>query len=93
MAVRVAPGKPPHQNTAGYQWRRACRRGNVAGMTLHDLRHFYASGLIAAGCDVVTVQQALRHAKATTTLNTYGSRRPFADSCGLCADWQVVPVV
>jgi len=28
---------------------------------LHDLRHFYASGLIAAGCDVVTVQRAMGH--------------------------------
>jgi hypothetical protein len=28
---------------------------------LHDLRHFYASGLIVAGCDVVTVQRALGH--------------------------------
>ncbi len=26
----------------------------------HDLRHFYASGLIASGCDVVTVQRAPR---------------------------------
>ncbi len=32
-------------------------------MTLHDLRHFNASGLIAAGCDVVTVQRVLGHAK------------------------------
>jgi site-specific recombinase XerD len=35
-------------------------------MKLHDLWHFYASGLIAAGCDVVTVQRSLGHAKATT---------------------------
>ena len=35
-----------------------------------EVRH-PASGLIAAGCDVVTVQRALGHAKATTTLNTY----------------------
>ena len=39
--------------------------------TLHDLRHFYASGLIAAGCDVVTVQHALGHSPPTITLNTY----------------------
>lgn len=38
---------------------------------LHSLRHFYASGLIAAGCDVVTVQPALGNAKVTTTLNNY----------------------
>lgn len=49
------------------------------GATLHDLRHFYASGLIAAGCDVVTVQRALGHAKATTTLNTYAHPWPSAE--------------
>ncbi|WP_404311530.1 tyrosine-type recombinase/integrase [Agrococcus terreus] len=45
---------------------------------LHDLRHVYASGLIAAGCDVVTVQRALGHAKATTTLSTYSHLWPTA---------------
>ena len=44
-----------------------------------DLRHFYASGLIAAGCDVVTVQRSLGHAKATTTLNTYAHLWPTAE--------------
>jgi integrase len=43
------------------------------------LRHYYASGLIAAGCDVVTVQRALGHAKATTTLNTYSHMWPTAE--------------
>lgn len=75
----ATPGSPPHQNTAGHQWRRACRRAKVTGVTLHDLRHFYASGLIAAGCDVVTVQRALGHAKATTTLNTYAHLWPSAE--------------
>lgn len=40
-------------------------------ITPHNLRHYYASGLIAHGADVVTVQRALGHAKASTTLNTY----------------------
>ena len=44
-----------------------------------EVRHFYASGLIAAGCDVVTVQRALGHAKATTTLNTYAHVWPTAE--------------
>jgi site-specific recombinase XerD len=42
-------------------------------------RHFYASGLIAAGCDVVTVQRSLGHAKATTTLSTYAHLWPTAE--------------
>jgi integrase len=62
---------PPHQNTVGYWWRKTLRDAGLTGIKLHDLRHFYASGLIAAGCDVVTVQRSLGHAKATTTLNTY----------------------
>lgn len=66
--------------------------------TLHDLRHFYASGLIAAGCDVVTVQRAPGHASATITLNTDSHLWPTAEDrtrsaaadlmgqCGLGAD-------
>lgn len=46
---------------------------------LHDLRHFYASGLIASGCDVVTVQRALGHRSATVTLNTYSHFLPDAE--------------
>jgi len=49
------------------------------GIPLHDLRHFYASGLIAAGYDVVTVQRALGHAKAGTTLETYSHLWPSAE--------------
>ncbi len=75
----ASPGLPAHQNTVGHQWRKACKRAGLTGLTLHDLRHFYASGLIAAGCDVVTVQRALGHAKATTTLNTYAHLRPTAE--------------
>ena len=75
----ATPGQPPHRNTVGHQWRQACARAGVTGVTLHDLRHFYASRLIAAGCDVVTVQRALGHAKATTTLNTYAHLWPTAE--------------
>jgi integrase len=70
---------PPHQNTIGHRWRDTRAAAGLGGLRLHDLRHFYASGLIAAGCDVVTVQRALGHAKATTTLNTYSHLWPTAE--------------
>lgn len=70
---------PPHQNTAGYWWRKTCETAEVTGVKMHDLRHFFASGLIADGCDVVTVQRALGHARATTTLNTYSHLWPTAE--------------
>jgi hypothetical protein len=41
-------------------------------------RSFYASGLIAAGCDVVTVQPALGHSSAALTLTTYSHLWPDA---------------
>ncbi|GAA1936287.1 tyrosine-type recombinase/integrase [Nocardioides hwasunensis] len=70
---------PPHQNTVGYWWRKALTDASLSQIKLHDLRHFYASGLIAAGCDVVTVQRSLGHSKATTTLNTYAHLWPTAE--------------
>ena len=47
--------------------------------TFHDLRHYLASLLIASGADIKTVQARLRHASATTTLDTYGHLWPDAD--------------
>ena len=70
---------PPHQNTVGRRSRLALAKAGIEGLTLHELRHFYASGLIAEGSDVVTVQRALGHASATTTLNTYAHLWPTAE--------------
>ena len=64
---------PPHQNTVGHRWRKTLSAAGLSGNRL------YASGLIAAGCDVVTVLRALGHAKATTALETYSHLRPSAE--------------
>jgi integrase len=69
---------PPHQNSVGYWWR-ATKKAAGVEMKLHDCRHFFASGLIADGCDVVTVQRALGHKSPTTTLNTYAHLWPTAE--------------
>jgi integrase len=45
--------------------------GMPEGFRFHDLRHYFASLLISSGADVKVVQARLRHASATTTLNTY----------------------
>jgi integrase len=50
--------------------------GMPAGFRYHDLRHYFASLLISAGADVKIVQARLRHASATTTLNTYAHLWP-----------------
>jgi integrase len=46
----------------------------------HDLRHFYASALIAAGSPASEVQAAMGHAKASTTLDIYTHLWPKADA-------------
>jgi len=70
---------PPHQNVIWHRWKPVCDRAGVEGVRLHDLRHFYASGLIAASCDVVTVQRALGHAQASVTLRIYAHMWPTAE--------------
>jgi hypothetical protein len=87
-----------NRNSASHQWRKIREATGLEEFTLHNLRYFYASGLIAAGCDIVTVQRALGHASAAITLNTYSHLWPTAEDrtrsaaadlmrqCGLCAD-------
>jgi integrase len=53
--------------------------GLPAGFRIHDLRHYFASLLIAAGLDVKTVQARLRHTSAKTTLDVYGHLWPDRD--------------
>jgi len=59
------------------------RRTKVEGLPpvfrFHDLRHFFASLLIASGSDVKVVQHRLRHSSAKTTLDTYGHLWPDTD--------------
>jgi integrase len=43
--------------------------GLPEGFRFQDLRHYYASMLIAAGLDVKVVHARPRHSSATTTLN------------------------
>jgi integrase len=68
---------PVHAATLGRAWR-ALRAKVGVEYRRHDARHFFASGLIAAGCDVVTVQRALGHASAAETLSTYSHLWPDA---------------
>jgi integrase len=53
----------------------AMRNAGVVGH-FHNLRHFYASMLIAGGQSVKVVQKRLGHASATITLDTYGHLWP-----------------
>jgi integrase len=72
-------GRPLPPSTVDAWWQRTVKAAGAPGLHIHGLRHFYASGLIAAGCDVVTVQHALGHAKPSLTLDTYSHLWPTAE--------------
>ena len=58
---------------------RASVPGLPTGFRFHDLRHYFASLLIADGLDVKTVQARLRHTSAKTTLDVYRHMWPDKD--------------
>jgi integrase len=55
------------------------RAGLPVGTTSHDLRHHYASVLLAAGESVVAVAERLGHENATLVLTTYGHLLPDSE--------------
>jgi integrase len=52
------------------------KRAGLPHTTSHDLRHTYASWLLAAGESVVTVAARLGHRNATMIIQTYGHLVP-----------------
>lgn len=63
--------EPMRPDSLGQAFSRLCQREGVSGVTLHTLRHFSASLLIASGRDVRTVAGRLGHSDAATTLRVY----------------------
>lgn len=73
-------GTPLTRSLCGEMWHRArAKAGLPDWATFHDLRHFYASLLIAKGCSVKAVQKRLGHQSAMETLDTYGHLWPDSD--------------
>lgn len=55
------------------------RRKHYEGLVFHELRHTFASQMLSAGVDIVTVQKHLGHSKASTTLDMYSHALPGND--------------
>ena len=63
---------PWRPNRVTHAFVHLCNEVDVSGVRLHDLRHFAATRLLAAGVPVNTVAGRPGHANASTTLNVYG---------------------
>ncbi|MFV0535208.1 MAG: tyrosine-type recombinase/integrase [Cumulibacter sp.] len=73
LVVEGRGGGPVHPGSIQRVWsthRRLC--GLPEDFHVHDLRHWFASRLIAKGTDILAVQRQLGHAKASTSLDVYG---------------------
>ncbi len=70
-------GRPVDAARWGHYMRAARKHAGVSDrVSFHDLRHFFASALIAAGCTVKQVKAALGHESANVTLDVYGHLWP-----------------
>lgn len=79
-------GNPMRRNNTGDMIRRAVlAAGLPEGTSSHDLRHFYASLLIAQGQSVKVVQSRLGHRSAVETLDTYGHLWPDSEDDTIAA--------
>jgi integrase len=72
-------GKPiDPDNFAHRDWARVLRRAELRRIRFHDLRHTYASLLIAQGAQPKYIQAQLGHASIQTTFDRYGHLMPGA---------------
>lgn len=83
-------GISPHRLEHYFREARATVKGLPEGFRCHDLRHDFASLLIAQGLDVKVVQKSLRHSSAKTTLDTYGHMWPDKEESAKAAVAQVL---
>lgn len=67
----VVGSQPWRPDSTTRAFRQLCRAAGITGVRLHDLRHYVATRLLAAGVDVRTVAGRLGHRNAATTLNVY----------------------
>jgi integrase len=70
---------PWHPDSTSRAFRKICQDAGVTGVRLHDLRHYVATRLLAAGVDVRTVAGRLGHRNPSTTLNVYSHFVPETD--------------
>ena len=75
----VDGSSPWHPDSTSRAFRNICKQAGVAGIRLHDLRHYVATRLLAAGVDVRTVAGRLGHRNPSTTLNVYSHFVPETD--------------
>ena len=91
-ASYLFPGKTPNRSYAPTSIQKAVKASAARAkiqknVTPHTLRHSYATGLLEAGVDILTISRLLGHASFTTTMLYLHVRRPHLESTPSPLDW------
>jgi site-specific recombinase XerD len=86
------PGKTPSRPYAATSIQKAikaaARRAKILKtVTPHVMRHSYATGLLEAGVDILTISRLLGHASFVTTMVYLHVRQPHLESTPSPLDW------
>jgi integrase len=86
------PGKTEDVPLSSATIQKACKlAAALAGIhkpvTPHTLRHSYATGLLEAGVDLLTISRLLGHSSFLTTMVYLHVRRPHLESTPSPLDW------
>jgi integrase/recombinase XerD len=86
------PGKTADVPLSGATIQKACKLAAAVArinklVTPHTLRHSYATGLLEAGVDLLTIGRLLGHKSFTSTMIYLHVRRPHLDSTPSPLDW------
>lgn len=76
LVIDRGDGGPVHPDSLSHGFAELAERKGLAEVRLHDLRHSFATTLLAAGVNVKIVSEALGHASAAFTLDTYAHVLP-----------------
>jgi integrase len=96
LIFTMPAGKLISKSAVDYAIKATCRHAKVEPRRWHELRHHYASVLIAGGENPKVVQKRLGHKDVMTTLRTYAHLFAEAEEQTrdvLDAAWAVVPKV
>lgn len=64
-------GRPMRPGAVQYRWHKVTDRIGLPRIRMHDIRHSFASAMIASGIGHRVVQEILGHASFRTTMDTY----------------------
>jgi integrase len=75
-----ADGTPFDPEKVTYDFADRMAKAGLTGLRLHDLRHSFATLMLASGADWKQVQSALGHSSAMVTMDIYAHQLPGSNA-------------